>query len=135
MQVQVLSPVPNIKREALRLSFYISVRIGQDLNPSKCNADERCRRGLDRGEPLFSAPKAENANQVLSPVPEPDTSFDTMRIEVGVQFLFAKALINFCHHIKRKYWHAIAKVNDILYNSNSGRPHNTFMGDAYYAFN
>jgi len=26
----------------------------QDSNPTKCNADERCRRGLDRGEPLFS---------------------------------------------------------------------------------
>ena len=25
-----------------------------DSNPTKCNADERCRRGLDRGEPLFS---------------------------------------------------------------------------------
>ena len=28
---------------------------GAGSNPSKCNADERCRRGLDRGEPSFSS--------------------------------------------------------------------------------
>ena len=38
------------------------------LEPIRCNADERCSRRLDGGDPLFSA-KAENANQVLSPIP------------------------------------------------------------------
>ncbi len=31
--------------------------------------------------------------QVPSPAPQLDTSFDTMRIEAGVQFLFVKSLI------------------------------------------
>jgi len=54
-QVQILSPRPNIKEEALRFLFYISVKIRQDLNPSECGADERRSRRLDGAKHLFSA--------------------------------------------------------------------------------
>ena len=53
VQVQVLSPVPTAKGRQKPL-FCCWLR-KKDLNPSKCNAGERCRHRLDGGEPLFSA--------------------------------------------------------------------------------
>ena len=49
------SPVARTKhkREA-EASLLCLVKEKQDLNPSKCNADERCRRRLDGAEPYFS---------------------------------------------------------------------------------
>ena len=77
VQVQVLSHVPK-GNAPQRGAFSFGLRKA-GLEPIRCNADEHCRRGLDRGEHLFSA-KAENANQVLSPVPEKDSDCDTIRV-------------------------------------------------------
>ena len=64
------SPVARTKNKGeTKVSPLFLIKEEQDLNPSKCNADERCRRRLDRAEPLFCSLKEQNANQVLSPVP------------------------------------------------------------------
>ena len=50
-KMQIESCHPDQKRQsAFRLAVFFYLR-SQDSNPSKCNADERCRRRLDGGEP------------------------------------------------------------------------------------
>ena len=52
---------PPIKKTTLEVVFFIALAFRRrDLNDN-CNADEHCRRGLDRAEPLFCLRK--NANR------------------------------------------------------------------------
>ncbi len=47
--VRARSPVPNNKRKAF--AFLLLFYRDKGSNPSKCGADERRRRGLDRAAP------------------------------------------------------------------------------------
>ena len=49
------SPVARTKTKHPKRGALFWSKARRDLNPSKCNADERCRRRLDGGKLLFSA--------------------------------------------------------------------------------
>ena len=66
-------PLHKKKADAKASAFFLSV-VGSEARTIKCNADERCARGLDRAQPLFSA-SAENANEPRHPVLNWDLSF------------------------------------------------------------
>ena len=52
----------NEKEDRQKPVFFFVLCKSKDSNPSKCSADERCRRGFDQGEPVSSL--SEDTNQV-----------------------------------------------------------------------
>ena len=81
--VRVPQPGPKIQMPLLRCLDFSFEQSG--TRTVKCNAGERCRRGLDRAEPL-SAPKAQMQTSPAARTKNPDAAFCGVWI-----FLFDKA--------------------------------------------
>ena len=64
-KMQIESTIPHHKKSNTNgVGFFV---LRADLNPSKCNADERCPLRLDAAEPLFSSYREKNAYRIRPP--------------------------------------------------------------------